>query len=68
MNNEPQSTSYQRERLVVIKLAVNSDILQHITVLWQQQYIISNSTNKWMKICLITIETLANYPPIVAWS
>jgi hypothetical protein len=33
MNNEPQSTSYQRERLAVIKLAVNSDILKHITVL-----------------------------------
>jgi hypothetical protein len=33
MNNQPESTSYQRERLAVIKLAVISNILQHITVL-----------------------------------
>jgi hypothetical protein len=33
MNNEPESTSYQRERLVVIKLAINNNILQHITIL-----------------------------------
>jgi hypothetical protein len=36
MKNKPQNTSYQEEKIAVIKFAVKEGILQHTAVLQQQ--------------------------------